>query len=210
MRALTGFVRDAVESAASSGVVVGLSGGIDSALAAALAVRALGPERVARASSSPTAPRARVRRRRPARSRRSSDSPLRTIDITPQIDAYFDAHEPDADPVRRGNKMARERMTILFDQAKKMRPPGPRHLEQDRDPARLLDRLRRQRQLAQPPRRPLQAAGLAALPAPRACPRRWSSKPPSADLWPGQSDEGELGFDYGPPTRCSTCSSTRG
>ena len=43
---LTGFIRDAVEGARAEGVVVGLSGGVDSSLAAALAARALGRERV--------------------------------------------------------------------------------------------------------------------------------------------------------------------
>jgi NAD+ synthase len=37
-----------------------------------------------------------------------------TIDITPQIDAYFTKF-PDASPLRRGNKMARERMSVLYD-----------------------------------------------------------------------------------------------
>ena len=45
-KVLTGFIRDAVETTRSKGVVVGLSGGVDSALAAALAARALGASRV--------------------------------------------------------------------------------------------------------------------------------------------------------------------
>lgn len=194
VRALTGFVRDAVESASSSGVVVGLSGGVDSALAAALAVRALGAEGVAAfflpyASSSPESA---------ADSQRVAavlGLTVRTLDITAQIDAYFTAHEPDADPLRRGNKMARERMTILFDQAKKsgrlvlgtsnkteillgystvfgdnassLNPLGDLYKQQVWDLSRHL--------------------GL---------PEEVISKPPSADLWPGQSDEAELGFDY--------------
>ncbi|MGB5402114.1 MAG: hypothetical protein WBO71_18025, partial [Thermoanaerobaculia bacterium] len=43
---LTDFIRDAVETTRSKGVVVGLSGGVDSALAAALAAKALEPSRV--------------------------------------------------------------------------------------------------------------------------------------------------------------------
>jgi NAD+ synthase len=43
---LTSFIRDAVETSGTRGVVVGLSGGVDSSLAAALAALALGPERV--------------------------------------------------------------------------------------------------------------------------------------------------------------------
>jgi len=45
-RALTGFIADAIETAGARGVVLGLSGGVDSALAAALAVQGLGAERV--------------------------------------------------------------------------------------------------------------------------------------------------------------------
>ena len=44
----------------------------------------------------------------------------RTIDISPMVDSYFELNEPDADRVRLGNKMARERMAILFDQARKL------------------------------------------------------------------------------------------
>jgi predicted amidohydrolase/NH3-dependent NAD+ synthetase len=110
---LTHFIRDAVETAGASGVVVGLSGGIDSSLATALAVRALGPERVHgfllpyRTSSPESEADARL-------VAESLGLPHRLIDISPMVDAYF-AEEPGADPGRRGNKMARERMTILAD-----------------------------------------------------------------------------------------------
>ncbi len=119
-RVLTSFIKDAVETAGADGVVVGLSGGVDSALSAALAARALDPERVLALllpykTSSPES---------------SADADAvaqqlaieaRTIDISEMIDAYFDHNEQDADRLRRGNKMARERMGILFDQAKKHR-----------------------------------------------------------------------------------------
>ena len=42
-----------------------------------------------------------------------------TVDITPMIDAYF-VRFPEADRTRRGNKMARERMSILYDHARRM------------------------------------------------------------------------------------------
>ena len=68
---LTSFIRDAVETSGTAGVVVGLSGGVDSSLSAALAARALGPERVhgfllPYRTSSP-----RIRARRPRRGRAS-------------------------------------------------------------------------------------------------------------------------------------------
>ena len=115
---LTSFIRDAVETSGTQGVVVGLSGGVDSSLSAALAARALGPERVhgfllPYRTSSPES-------ERDARAVAGHlGLPHRVIDISPMVDAYFRV-EPDAAADRRGNKMARERMTILFDQAKKL------------------------------------------------------------------------------------------
>ena len=115
---LTSFIRDAVETSGTQGVVVGLSGGVDSSLSAALAARALGPERVHgfllpyRTSSAESERAARVLAEHLGVLHRA-------IDISPMVDAYFRI-EPDAGPDRRGNKMARERMTILFDQAKRL------------------------------------------------------------------------------------------
>jgi NAD+ synthase len=193
--ALCDFIRDGVETAQATGVVLGLSGGVDSALAAALAARALGTDRVHafllpyRTSDPQSAVDA-------AAVAKKLGLALRTIDITPQIDAYFDAQEPDADKVRRGNKMARERMTVLFDQAKKhgalvlgtsnkseiflgystvfgdnassLNPIGDLYKQQVWQLARHL-----------------------------ALPEQVVAKRPSADLWPGQTSEEELGFDYG-------------
>ena len=85
---LTSFIRDAVETAGTAGVVVGLSGGVDSSLAAALAARALGPERVHgfllpyRTSSPESEADARAWPRQ-------LGIPHRAIDISPMIDAYF-------------------------------------------------------------------------------------------------------------------------
>jgi len=194
VQALVSFIQDAVETTHSEGVVVGLSGGVDSALSAALAVGALGPERVhafmlPHRTSSPDS---------------VSDAEIvatalglttYSIDISPMVDIYFDKYESDPDKIRLGNKMARERMSILYDQAKKLRslvlgtsnkteillgystifgdnassinPLGDLYKQQVWQLATYLD-----------------------LPA------RIVDKKPSADLWPGQTDEEELGFDY--------------
>ena len=112
--ALADFLRDGVENAGSTGLVLGLSGGVDSALAAALAVRAIGTERV-RAFYLPyrtSDPQSAIDAAAVAA---KLGLALATIDITPQVDAYFDRVDTEADRVRRGNKMARERMSILFD-----------------------------------------------------------------------------------------------
>jgi NAD+ synthase len=193
-RALTSFVRDAVESAASQGVVVGLSGGVDSALAAALATRALGPENV-HAFFLPY---------RTSNPDSSADAQsvahvlgiaLRTIDVSPSIDAYFDAHEPDADAVRRGNKMARERMAILFDQAKKR---GCLVLGTSNKTEILLgySTIFGDNASSLNPLGDLYKQQVWQLSRHLGLPEEVVAKAPSADLWPGQTDESDFGFDY--------------
>ena len=110
---LHAFIVNEVRKQGFERVVVGLSGGIDSALSCILAAQALGPEQV-------------LAIRMPYRSS-SADSlddadavieatgvESLTVDISPQVDAYFETRT-DADRMARGNKMARERMAILYD-----------------------------------------------------------------------------------------------
>ena len=110
---LTAFLRDEVADRGFAKGIVALSGGVDSAVTAFLAARALGKENV-------------VGVRLPYRS--SSPESLahaqlvidalgiegRTIDISAAVDGYL-ANEPDAGATRRGNVMARTRMIALFD-----------------------------------------------------------------------------------------------
>ncbi len=194
LSALTSFVADAVATAGARGVTVGLSGGIDSALAAALAVRALGRERVHaffmpyRTSNPESA-------RDAAAVATSLGLSLATIDITPQIDAYFSAVDPEADAVRRGNKMARERMTILFDQAKKL---GGLVLGTSNKTEILLgySTVFGDNASSFNPLGDLYKQQVWQLSRALGLPREVVDKRPSADLWPGQTDEAELGFDY--------------
>lgn len=194
LSALTSFVADAVATAGARGVTVGLSGGIDSALAAALAVRALGRERVfpffmPYRSSSPESA------RDAAAVAATLDLALATCDITPQIDAYFSAVDPEADAVRRGNKMARERMTILFDQAKKL---GCLVLGTSNKTEILLgySTVFGDNASSFNPLGDLYKQQVWQLSRALGLPREVVDKRPSADLWPGQTDEAELGFDY--------------
>ncbi|MEA2602483.1 MAG: synthase [Acidobacteriota bacterium] len=190
---LTGFIRDAVETSGTQGVVVGLSGGVDSSFAAALAARALGPERVhgfllPYRTSSPDS-------ERDARAvAEHLKVPHRVIDISPMVDAYF-AMESDAGPDRRGNKMARERMTILFDQAKKL---GCLVLGTSNKTEILLgySTVFGDNASSLNPLGDLYKSQVWQLSRHLGLPPQVIDKPPSADLWPGQTDESELGVDY--------------
>jgi NAD+ synthase len=192
--ALVSFVRDAVANAGAAGVVVGLSGGVDSALAAAVATRALGPAHV-HAFFLPY----RTSDPRSATDAAATAAALglapRTIDLTPQIDAYFDREEPEADRVRRGNKMARERMTILFDQAKKL---GCLVLGTSNKTELLLgySTVFGDNASSLNPNGDLYKQQVLALARYLGVPGSVTEKPPSADLWPGQTSQGELGFEY--------------
>jgi NAD+ synthase len=190
---LTSFIRDAVETSGTQGVVVGLSGGVDSSLSAALAARALGPERVHgfllpyRTSS--------IESERDARAvAEHLGLPRRAIDISPMVDAYFGI-EPDAGPDRRGNKMARERMTILFDQAKKL---DALVLGTSNKTEILLgySTVFGDNASSLNPLGDLYKCQIWQLSRHLGLPAQVIDKAPSADLWPGQTDEGELGFSY--------------
>jgi NAD+ synthase len=190
---LTSFIRDAVETSGTQGVVVGLSGGVDSSLSAALAARALGPERVhgfllPYRTSSPDS-------ERDARAVAGHlGIPHRVIDISPMVDAYF-AMETDAPADRRGNKMARERMTILFDQAKKL---DALVLGTSNKTEILLgySTVFGDNASSLNPLGDLYKCQIWHLSRHLGLPAQVIDKAPSADLWPGQTDEGDLGFSY--------------
>jgi NAD+ synthase len=190
---LVGFVRNEVHKVGFERVVVGLSGGIDSALSAAIACLALGPENVLpvlmpyRTSSSASEGDARLvcelLRMTPT-----------VIDISPQIDAYFQ-HFENADRSRRGNKMARERMTILYDMSW---AHGALVIGTSNKTELLLGygTLFGDMASALNPLGDLYKTQVFALAKSMDLPEAVISKAPSADLWEGQSDEQELGFGY--------------
>jgi NAD+ synthase len=187
------FVRNEVRKVGFERVVIGLSGGVDSAVSAAIAGAALGPDNVLPVlmpyrTSSPASE---------GDARMICDClgmiPL-LVDISPQIDAYFAAF-PEADRGRRGNKMARERMTVLYDlswqqQALVIGTSNKTELLLGYgtlfgDMASALN-----------PLGDLYKTQVFALAKAMSLPSRVITKPPSADLWEGQSDEQELGFGY--------------
>jgi NAD+ synthase len=190
---LTGFIKAEVTRAGFNRAVINLSGGLDSALSCVLAVQALGAENV-------------LALRLPYRTS-SADSlshaqllidelkiPSKTIEITDMVDPLI-KRDPEISNMRKGNIMARSRMIVLYDQtevfkglpigtsnkteillgystlwgdmASAINPIGDLYKTQVRQLSRSLD-----------------------IPAPII------DKAPSADLWDGQTDEGELGFTY--------------
>jgi NAD+ synthase len=191
---LEAFLRDELlERRGIDRAVVGLSGGIDSAVTAFLCARALGPERVW-AIRMPY-------RTSGADSLTDAAAVIAalgcnecTIDISAAVDGYL-AHEPEADARRCGNVMARTRMTVLFDQSQKLRalPIGTGNKTE-----RLLGYFTWHADDA-PPLNPLgdlfktQVWELARY---LGVPVALIEKPPSADLEAGQTDEGDLGISY--------------
>jgi len=190
---LTGFVRSEITRAGFSRAVVGLSGGIDSALSCYLTAEALGAEnvlaiRMPYESSSPESM---------EHAQLIIDDlgvQSMTVPITDMVNPLFERF-PDATKVRRGNVMARARMIVLYDQSEAfdglvvgtgnkteillgystlygdsacaLNPVGDLYKTQVRQLARDLG-----------------------------VPDVVVNKPPTADLWIGQTDEDELGFTY--------------
>lgn len=174
------------------GYIIGLTGGVDSAVAAAIAVRAVGKERV-HAYCLPY--KTRLHTIRDARLvAKWLDLPLTEIDITKMIQAYY-ADPKSVNPIRAGNKMARERMSVLFDQAFEKRLLVLGFINRSElalgyftwfgDGGCSIDVLGQ-----------LYKTQVRQLAAELKAPEEIQKKPPSADLWPDQLDEEELGLTY--------------
>ena len=192
-RILVGFIRNEVRKVGFERVVLGLSGGVDSSLVATLAAEALGAANVMGLimpykTSDP----------------KSKSDALQVaaqltiqhlaIDISPQIDAYFERF-PEADQKRRGNKMARERMSILYDQSWAWRALV---IGTSNKTELLLGYGTIYGDMASAinPVGDLYKTQIWQLADAIGVPTAIVQKAPSADLWAGQSDETELGFQY--------------
>ena len=192
-RLLVDFVRDEVHKVGIKKAVLGLSGGIDSALVAFIAAEALGPENV-HAICMPyksSNPESELHARLVAA---TCGVNFEVIPITPMVDTYFDMF-PDADNMRRGNKMARERMTILFDHSALLKALV---LGTSNKTELLLGygTLYGDMASALNPIGDLYKSQVWQLSETMGVPREVIEKQPSADLWAGQTDEEELGFSY--------------
>ena len=190
---LTGFIRDEVTKTGISKAVIGLSGGIDSALVAALTAEALGPKNLLA-----------VRMPYKTSAQESSDFAglvidalgieSETVEITPMVDPLL-AMYPDMTPLRKGNIMARQRMVVLFDRSADF---GGLVMGTSNKTETLLGYTTNfgDNAAALQPIADLYKYQVRQLSAAMGVPEEILTRPPSADLWPGQTDENELGFTY--------------
>jgi len=190
---LTGFIHSELTRAGFSRAVIGLSGGLDSALSCYLTAEALGPQNV-------------LAVRMPYKT--SSPDSLEhaqevidatqvkslTVPITPMADGLIDQFS-EMDAVRKGNVMARMRMIVLYDQSAAFRGL----VVGTGNKTEILlgyTTLFGDAACAINPLGDLYKTQVRQLAAAMGVPKAILEKPPSADLWVDQTDEGELGFTY--------------
>jgi NAD+ synthase len=191
--ALVTFIRDELSRTGFGRLILGLSGGVDSAVVAYLSVRALGNDNVIGVimpykTSNP-------------KNMKDAEEIIKEIgirryliDITSQVDHYFERF-PDADDIRRGNKMARERMSVLYDlsAAEQALVIGTSNKTEI-----LLGygTIHGDLACAINPIGGIYKTHVRKLARSLGVPEKIVTKAPSADLYAGQSDEGEFGFTY--------------
>lgn len=190
---ITGFIRDQIAKAGMTRAVIGLSGGIDSALSAYLSAEALGAGNV-------------LAVRMPYRTSSEAslidaDSviedlglPTLTVPVTEMVEPLF-GHFPDMDRNRKGNIMARQRMIILYDQSVAW---GGLVMGTSNKTEFLLgySTIYGDSGVALQPIADLYKHQVRQLSRAVGVPAAIIDKAPSADLWVGQTDEDELGFTY--------------
>lgn len=190
---LTGFIRSETTRTGYPRAVVGLSGGVDSALACMLAAEALGAQnvlavRMPYSSSTPDS------LEHAGLVIEQTGVQERTVSISAAVDALL-AEIPPQERIRRGNVMARTRMTVLYDQSAGF---GGLVIGTGNKTEILLGYTTQfgDAACAINPLGDLYKTQLRQLAGAMGVPQVILDKAPSADLWVGQTDEGELGFTY--------------
>jgi NAD+ synthase len=191
------FIRSQMAQTGFSRLVVGLSGGVDSATVAFLAARAIGPDNLLA-----------VRMPFRSSSEASETDALRVVtalgcrtervEITPMVEpmlSLISGSDDESLNVRRGNVMARQRMIVLYDRSAAF---DALVIGTSNKTEALLGygTLHGDMAAALAPIGDLYKSQLRAVASELGVPQEILGKPPSADLWPGQTDEGELGRSY--------------
>ena len=192
-RIIEEFIRGRLRQAGFERAVLGLSGGIDSALVAFLVAEAIGADKLLcvlmpyRTSSPASQQDAEEVVRR-----LGTSSEL--VDITAMVDGFF-GPESDASSLRRGNFMARQRMAVLYDRSVTW---GGLVVGTGNKTESLIGytTVFGDNACAFNPIGDLYKSQVRQLAAAIGVPDEIIRKAPSADLWPGQTDETEGGFDY--------------
>ena len=202
-KVISGFIRGQLRQAGFDRCVLGLSGGIDSALVAYLVAEAIGADKLLAVmlpyrTSSPA-------------SRGDAEAviaalacPSELVEITPMVDGYFGADGKagaggdgvvEAAPLRRGNFAARMRMSVLYDRSVAF---GGLVVGTGNKTESLIGytTLFGDSACAFNPIGDLYKSQVRQLAAAIGVPRQIIVKAPSADLWPNQTDEGEGAFSY--------------
>jgi NAD+ synthase len=190
---LSSFLREEITRTGLKHAVVGVSGGVDSSLSCFLAAEGLGPENV-------LAVRMPYKQSSPDSLRHAqlvieaTGVQSKTVDITPMVEPMFEQF-PAMDSRRKGNIMARERMIILYDQSAEI---GGLVVGTGNKTEIMLGytTLYGDSACALNPLGDLYKTQVRQLARAVGVPEEIVAKPPTADLWTGQTDEGELGFTY--------------
>ncbi|NYT06229.1 MAG: NAD+ synthase [Methanomicrobiales archaeon] len=188
------MIRNAVWQAGARGIVIGISGGIDSAVAAALCCGAVGAERVT-GIALPSAVTAPEDLEHAALLARTLGFGLATVSIEPMLAGFRAMPDFVETPYLLGNLMARIRMATLYYHANRdgclvcgtsnrsefMIGYTTKFGDNAADIQPILHLYKTE---------VIELARSLAIPGPIL------DKPPSAGLWHGQTDEGEIGYDY--------------
>ena len=190
---LTNFIRSEITRVGFQHAVLGLSGGVDSALSCFLAAEALGPENVL-AVRTPYRTSAKDSLDDAQKVIESTGVKSLTIPITDMVDPLINQFG-DMDSIRKGNIMARARMVVLYDQSAAF---NGLVVGTGNKTEILLgySTLYGDSACALNPIGDLYKTQVRQLSRDLGVPESVISKPPSADLWAGQTDEGDLGFTY--------------